>query len=270
MRVSSRTALWAAVLVGGSAHAASAWATHGELGIVMARGNANTNSGDLKLAVARELGRWTYSAALAGLYASTNGLTTQQDTNAHLRADLALSERTFWFGGVLFDRNLFSGFAYQASAASGIGRVFVHSRTDKFTAELGAGVRRELPEQLAQNGLGAVISRTRLAAVDDAVLHAGAQFQHRLSHDAKLLNTLLVESGSSDTMSADNLSLQVQMRKSLALSVGVQVRNNTNPPPGKVRHTDTVMTVNLVYDFHTAKISATAPTPPLLQGLNLP
>ena len=259
--------------LGTLAHAAtstSTWATHGELGIVMARGNANTNSGDVKLAVARRLGRWTDATALNALYASTNGITTAQDVGAHLRLERALGKRTFWFGGVLYDRNLFSGFAYQASAASGIGRVVLHSHADKLTAEIGAGFRRELPEQLVENTFGAVTSRTRLTPVDDAVLHAGAQYRHRISADSSLLNTVLVESGSSDTMSADDLSLQVKMRKTLALSVGVQVTNNTNPPPGKVRHTDTVMTVNLVYNFRAAKLAAQAPTQALLQGLNLP
>ncbi len=260
----------AMVLFCASAHATTSWATHGELGVVMARGNTNTNSGDIKLAAAHRIGRWTYSAALAALYASNNAVTTAQDTTAHLRVDLALDKRTFWFGGVLYDRNLFSGFAYQASAASGVGRMFVKSDTNQFSAEIGAGFRRQVPEELVRNSSGEVISRTRLLPVQDAVLHAGVQFQHRLSHDSKLLNTMLVESGSSDTMSADNLSLQVRMRKRLALSVGVEVTNNTNPPPGDVRHTDTVMTVNLVYDFHSAKISATAPTPVLLRGLDLP
>lgn len=252
------------------AHAKSAWATHGALGVVMARGNANTDSGDVKLALARELGRWTYSGGLAALYASTNGMTTAQDTNAHLRVDLGLSKHTFWFGRVLYDRNLFSGFAYQTSVASGVGRVFLQSKANKFSAEIGAGVRRELPEQLVENGFGAVTSRTALTAVDDAVLHVGAQFRHRIGANSKLLNTVLVQSGASDTMSADDLSLRVRVRKTLALSVGVQVTNNTNPPVGEVRHTDTVMTVNLVYDFHTAKMSATAPSPVVLQGLDMP
>lgn len=260
----------AALLCCTDALAASAWATHGELGLVMVRGDTNTNSGDVKLDVARRLGRWTYSAGAAALYASTNGLSTEQDTNAHLRVDMRLGHRTFWFSDARYDRNLFSGFAYQESAASGIGRVLVHTKKSKFSAEIGAGLRRQRPEQLALNGVGAVISRKRLAAVDDPVVHAGAQFRHRLTHDSTLLNTLLVESGASDTLSADNLSLQVQMHKTLALSVAVQVTDNTNLPPGKVSHTNTVMTVNLVYNFHTAKISALSPVPTLLQGLNLP
>lgn len=263
-------AMGIALLICTTAHAASAWATHGEFGLVMVRGDTNTNSGDIKLAVARKLGRWTYSGGLAGLYASTNGMTTAQDTNAHLRVDLDLSHRTFWFAGALYDHNLFSGFAYQESVASGIGRVLLKSKSNKLSAELGAGFRRQRLEQLKQNGFGAVVSRRRLGVAQEAVLHAGAQFQHRLSHDSKLLNTLLVESGPSDTMGVDNLSLRVQMRKTLALSVGVQVTDNTNLPPGKVSHTDTVMTVNLVYNFRTAKMSATSPTPTVLQGLNLP
>lgn len=161
-----------------------------------------------------------------------------------MRLDPAPSERTFWFDGVLFDRNPFSGFAGQASAASGIGTVFVRSRVDRFTAEL--------------------------AAVDDAVLHGDAQLRYRLSHDAQLRNTFRVESGSSDTLSTNNFPLQMQMRKSRALFGRRRGDHNTNPPPGKLCHTDTAMTANLVYDLHTAKISVPSPPPALLQGLKLP
>ncbi len=274
MRKKTVALLSAALLMPGPVWAGSKWATHGEIGLVAARAATTSESGDIKLEAAHAIGRWTYSGGLAALYASSSHLTTQQDINAHLQADLALSRHTFWFGTGRWDRNLFDGFAYQESVASGLGRILVMTNATKLSVELGAGFRRERPELLTTNALGAVTSRVRRPVVDDAVVHAGAQYRHSISSSTHVLDTLLVESGSSDTMTTDNLSLQVKMEKTLSLAVGVQLTNNTNPPPGSVRHTDTVMTVNLVYEFKNSKLTATSGSgdsfSDLIGSLNMP
>jgi putative salt-induced outer membrane protein len=104
------------------------------------------------------------------------------------------------------------------------------------------------------------------------VLVAALNYSHAITASTKLLNTLLVQSGSSDTTTTENLSLQVKVDESLSLAVGVQLVNNTSPPPGSARHTDTVMTVNLVYALKNPKLSPTAATPLVsqLNQLNLP
>lgn len=270
MKIGRVALLGAALAISGTASAASSWATHGALGLVMARGATTTESGDLKLDVAHLAGRWTYRGGLAMLYASTNSVTTQQDLNGHLQAQRALSKRTFWFAGLRYDRNLFDGFAFQESLASGLGRILIKSKSTNLSAQLGAGFRREQPELLVTNTLGAVTSRTREAVVGDAVLDAGVEFSHSFSHSTTLKNKLLVQAGSSDTLTSDNLSLQVKMNTELALAVGLRLVNNSNPPPGDARHTDTIMTVNLVYEVKSSKVSADPPTSDLLQSLDMP
>jgi putative salt-induced outer membrane protein len=252
----------------GRAH--SKWATHGEIGFVMARGVTTTKSGDVKLSAAHRLGRWTYSGGFTALYASTDHVTTQQDMNGRLQVDMALSKRTFWFTGLNYDRNLFDGFAYQESAASGLGRVLMETNQTHLSIELGAGYRRELPEALVLNSFGGVKSLTRGSVVGDAVLHAVMKFAYSFSSSTKLLNSLLVESGASDTMTMDNLSLQVKMDTTLALSVGLQATNNTNPSLGNAPHTNTVMTLNLVYQFKTKNLSPGPPMHSLLDSFDVP
>ena len=270
MRTGSVALLGAALAICGSARAASGWATHGEVGLVMARGATTTESGDVKLEAAHEIGRWTYSGGLAALYASTNHITTQQDVNGHLQVSLALSKRTFWFGSGRYDRNLFNGFAYQESVASGLGRILVRSHSTKLSAELGAGFRRERPELLTLNSLGGVTSRTREAVEEGAVLHAAMQFSHSFTKSTSLKDELLVESGARNTMTSNNISLHVKMNTVLSLAAGMQLVNNTNPPAGQARHTDSVVTVNLVYDFKDSKISASPTTTDLFSSLDMP
>jgi putative salt-induced outer membrane protein YdiY len=106
--------------------------------------------------------------------------------------------------------------------------------------------------------------------VGDAVLQAGLNYSHSITQSTKLVNTLLIQYGSSDTTTTDNLALQVKVDASLALAVGVQLVNNTSPPPGSEKHTDTVVTVNLVYALKNPKLSATSGTPTTVSGFNLP
>jgi putative salt-induced outer membrane protein YdiY len=54
--------------------------------------------------------------------------------------------------------------------------------------------------------------------------------------------------GSENTSVADDLALQVNMNEVLALAVGIGVRYNTDPP-SLAEGTDTLFTVNLVYNI---------------------
>ncbi|MGH8298923.1 MAG: DUF481 domain-containing protein [Steroidobacteraceae bacterium] len=260
---------------------AGTWAAQGQLGLIVTSADTTTKSGNASFNAAHEMGRWTLSGGFAGLYASSGGYTTQQDLNANVQADFALSKRTFWFSSARWDRNLFSGFAYQESVATGAGYSLVQTPATQLIGELGVGYRRELPELLTLGPVGNVTARgcsagasgtitcAPQAVENDAVLQAGVNYAHSFTQSTKLTNALLVQYGASDTTTTDNLSLQVKVDASFTLAVGMQLVNNTSPPPGNVRHTDTVMTVNLVYALANPKLSATATAPALTSNLNL-
>lgn len=248
----------------------STWAAQGQLGLIVTSANTTTKSGNASFDAAHKMGLWTLGAGAAALYASTGHFSTQQDTTAHLQADLDLSPRTFWFSTARWDRNLFTGFSYQESVATGAGYKFVQSPATLLAGELGVGYRIERPEILTTGVLGNVITRTQQPVQRDAVLQSGLNYSHSISESTKLVNTLLVQYGASDTTTTDNLSLQVKVDASLALGVGVQLVNNSSPPAGSAKHTDTVVTVNLVYALKNPKLSATAATPVDVSGFNLP
>jgi putative salt-induced outer membrane protein len=251
---------------------AGTWAAQAQLGLIVTSGNTTTKSGNASFDLAHRMGRWTLGGGAAALYASTGTYDTQQDTTAHLQADFDLSPRTFWFSTARWDRNLFTGFAYQGSVASGGGFKFIQTPATLLAAELGVGYRIEKPETLTTGPLGNVIRRTRVpgSMQRDAVLQAGVNYSHSITESTKLVNTVLVQYGSSDTTTTDNLSLQVKVDATLALAVGMQLVNNTSPPAGSVKHTDTVVTINLVYALKNPKLSATATTPVDVSGFNLP
>lgn len=251
---------------------ASTWAAQGQLGLIVTSGNTTTKSVNAAFDAAHQMGLWTLSGGFAALYASTGPYSTQQDTNAHVQADLALSKRTFWFSTARWDRNLFTGFAYQDSVATGAGFKFIETPATLLAGELGVGYRVSKPETLITGAAGNVISRTRVpgSRQREAVLQAGTDYSHSITESTKLVNALLVQYGSSNTTTTDNLSLQVKVDATLSLAVGMQLVDNTSPPPGSAKHTDTVVTVNLVYALKNPKLSATAGTPALVSGFNLP
>jgi putative salt-induced outer membrane protein len=251
---------------------AGTWAAAGQLGLIVTSGSSTTKSGNAVFNAAHVMGRWTVSGGLSALYASTGGYSTQQDTNANLQADLALSKRTFWFSTARWDRNLFTGFAYQDSVATGAGYNFVETPATQFSGELGVGYRIEDPEILTTGPAGNVIARERLpgSMQRDAVLQAGLNYSHAITHLTKVTNTLLVQYGTSDTTTTDNLALTLQVDSSLSLAVGMALVNNTSPPAGSAKHTDTVETVNLVYALKNPNLSPTATAPVNVSGFNLP
>jgi putative salt-induced outer membrane protein YdiY len=59
---------------------------------------------------------------------------------------------------------------------------------------------------------------------------------------------LLVEYGSANSLTTDQVALAVKMSTKLALSVGYQFTENSKPPT-PLKKVDTVTTVNLVYSF---------------------
>jgi len=261
---------------------AGTWAAQGQLGLLVTSANTTTKSGNATFDAAHLMGPWTLSGGFAALYASTGHYSTQQDTNVHLQADLTLSKRTFWFSTARWDRNLFTGFAYQESVATGAGFKFMDTPATLLAGELGVGYRRERAELLTLGPVGNVTVRGCSSntsgtidclpqpVVSDALLQAGLNYSHSITQSTKLVNTLLVQYGSSDTTTTDNLALQVKVDASLALAVGVQLVNNTSPPPGAEKHTDTVVTVNLVYALKNPKLSPTSGTPTTVSGFNLP
>ena len=245
-------------LAGTAALADSAWATRSELGYALARGNSDTENGNFKFGAARLLGRWQYNFGLDGLYGASNGINTAERWDAHLQTDLKLNEHTFWFGALRYEDDRFGGFQYQASLSSGFGHIFMKTDTNKLSAQIGAGVRQLRPEELVRDDRGAVIDRIPGERADDGLLSGSVAYQHSFNPSTKLIEGLLVESGRANTSLRNSLALQVKMSTSLALAVGWQVNRNSSPPPGVLSRTDTLTTVNLVYEIKDPKITPSA------------
>ena len=223
----------ALALLAASAHAE--WKGKGEAGIVFARGNTEADTVNFKLGMSEELGRWKHALDMSALRATSNGVKSADRFTAGWQSDYKLSERTFTFGALRYERDRFSGFTYQASASAGVGYKFYDTDKTKLSGQAGAGYRR------IRDDVTGVTS-------GDVVFVAGLDYSRVLTATTNVVDKFHLESGSDDTLLSNFSGVEVKMSNALALSVGLDVQHNTKPPAPR-KKTDTVTTVNLVYAF---------------------
>lgn len=237
-----------AVLIGlaAAAPAHADWTGKGEAGLVIASGNTETKTANAKARMVREDGNWKNAFGLAGLYASDDVDTTAQRWEAETQSDYNFSPKTFWFGSLRYEQDEFSGFDYQATLSTGLGRKFIDTDATKFTGTLGVGYKILETEDTFDADTGALVASGERQ--EDAILRGTVDYDHRLTATTTLLDKFIVESGPDNTFLQNELSLQVKMLETLALAVGYAVRHNTDPPSG-FEKTDTLTTINLVYEI---------------------
>jgi putative salt-induced outer membrane protein len=231
-----------------------AWAARAAAGFTRTGGITNTSSANALFHIAYVFDDWKLLFGSEALYGSTRGETTAQAWDAHLQANYNLNPRLYWYSALRYDDNRFSGFAYQELVSSGLGYQFFNSDATKLSAQLGIGVRRLRPELLTEDPTGGITATMLLAPTTEAVLDAGVNFNQALNAYTHLIASVAVEAGSSNTMTTANLSVQVKMSSTLALSAGYQLIRNSQPPPG-VGTSSTLTTLSLVYEVKNPKLA---------------
>ncbi len=227
-----------------SAHAE--WTGKGEAGLVIASGNTETTTANAKFQLASEIDKWKHQFGGSGLYASSDEEgTTARRWAAFEQSDYNFSPRTFWFGAVRYEVDDFSGFEYQAVVSSGLGRKFIDTDVTKFTGTAGVGYKFfETSDAFDDAGVLILPGDT-----DSEVVFRGTlDYDHKFTATTSLLDKFVVEAGADNTFLQNELALQVKMTDLLALAVGYSVRHNTDPPVG-FEKTDTLTTINLVYEI---------------------
>jgi putative salt-induced outer membrane protein len=224
------------------------WTAKAELGFLQSGGNTEAASANTKFDLTRETRRWKNNVALAALYSENAEFSTAERYEARYQADYKITDRLSWFAALRGEQDRFSGFAYQATLSTGASYQFVDTATTKFDVSLGAGAKRSRAETLIKTEAGEVLDRIAGDLEDDIVGTLGSNYEHSFTATTKVINKLLAEFGGDNNAVQNDLSLQVSMTQSLALAVGFGIRYNSDPPP-LAESTDTLTTVNLVYNI---------------------
>jgi putative salt-induced outer membrane protein len=222
------------------------WSSRSEVGFVAARGNTVSETANAKFEITRETQDWKNFFGASGLYGRASRIESAQRWDARYQLDRNIRAQTFWFVGGRYEDDRYSGFAYQGTATAGFGRKFYDTQLTKLTSQIGAGYRSLRQEDLIRDDANAVIARIPGERSSDMVVNAALTYEHSFNENTRILNSLLIESGQANTLTRNDLSFQVKMTEVLALSLGLSVRNNSEPQPG-LKNTDTLTTVNLVY-----------------------
>jgi putative salt-induced outer membrane protein len=224
------------------------WTGKAELGILSASGNTEAQSANTKFDLTHEGANWRNSFFIGALYGENAEFSTAERYEARYQTDYKITARASWFMALRGEQDRFSGFAYQATGSTGASYQFIDSPTTKLNASLGAGYRRQKSEILVKSEAGEVLDRLEGDIESEPVATLSSTYEHAFTENTKLTNKMLAESGSDNTAVQNDIELSVSMSKTLALAVGFGVRYNSNPPP-LAEDTDTLTTVNIVYNI---------------------
>jgi putative salt-induced outer membrane protein len=224
------------------------WIGKGQVGLVLSQGNAESKNANAAVDLSRVDGPWKHAFHIGGLYGQSGEVTSAQRWDTAWQTNHDLSSDLFAFGAFRYAADRFSGFQYQATLSAGLGYKLINTEPTTLNAQLGVGYRRSRPELIVKDTSGEVVSRTPLDTTSEAIATAGVDYMHVLTSTTTISDKFLIEYGSSNTLLTDTFALTVKMSDALALSVGLGVQRNSNPPAG-LKKTDTVETVNLVFAF---------------------
>jgi putative salt-induced outer membrane protein len=228
------------------------WIGKGQVGFLESKGNSNAESINGNVDVWRFDGPWKNDLYLAALYGKNNGIVSAERYEAREQTHYNFSPRMFAFGGLRYEHDLFDGFQYQASAAGGLGYKFIDGKDTTLSAQVGAGFRQIRPELLNTAPTGEVTARFPQDTTRSGIGTAEIDFMHKFSTSTTLTDKYYMEAGAGNTMLQNTLQLAVKMTTKLALTIGYQVIDNTNPPAGSMpplKKVDQLTTVNLQFSF---------------------
>ena len=223
------------ILVAASGSALADFSGKGELGLVIARGNSDIETGNVRLELNYEQERWSNESIFNAVYGRDGGETNNSRWVLSNKTNYNLSEVSYLLGAVRYDRDRFSSFSYQATVAVGYGRRLINTDTHRLKAEVGPGWRFA---ELRETG----------ESEDELILRGFLDYRWNISDTAQLTNRLLVEAGDDNTFAENTLGVSVAVNSRISLKTGFSVRHNTDVDSGR-KKTDTLTTVNLVYNF---------------------
>jgi putative salt-induced outer membrane protein len=123
-----------------------AWALRAVAGFSKTSGNTDTTTANGQFHVAHVIDNWKFLFGMQGLYGATKSETTAQDFGLEFQTNYNFTDRLYWFAGLNYDNNKFSGFAYQEMLNTGAGYQFIQTDTTKLSGQIGVGVQRLRPE----------------------------------------------------------------------------------------------------------------------------
>jgi len=211
------------------------WKGKGELGLVIAKGNTETETINAKVDMTTEHDPWKHLIGFSVLRSTNADVATADRYEFHGQSDYKLSAQSYALGSLRYENDKFSPYNYQEVAAVGYGYKVYDTEITKFATEIGVGYRR------AEDRLTGEVQ-------GNAIVRGALNFDHKLTTSSEVYDKFLVESGSDNTFVQNEAGVKANINTSLALSLAHLLRHNTRVRE-PLRHTDQLITANLVFAF---------------------
>jgi putative salt-induced outer membrane protein len=205
-----------------------------QFGLVATSGNTETQTANFGFKVENDGERWRHRLRGQALKATDHGETTAERYLLDANSRYKLNERSFLFGNVRYNRDLFSGYVFQVSETGGYGHRWMPTSKLDLEAQGGGGVR----QSQEQGG----DYRT------EGIVRGAVLLRWAFSAQAELQQDITVESSSFNTVTESVTSLKSTIVGNLAMKFSIDVTHNSTVPAG-TKKTDTFTSVNLVYNF---------------------
>jgi putative salt-induced outer membrane protein len=236
------------------------WSGSGEFGFASAHGNSRTENINAKLGLNQENELWKNNFFLNGLRSKgevkvvdSSGAQIDKFSTTANRYDggasvgYKLDPRSYIVGAARYEHDDFGANLWQGIVSIGYGYIALKTESTELSFEAGPGYKRYRPADttVLVNGISV---KKRQDSQSEAVGRGLVNYKYRFTANTALEDTLLLEAGSKNKYYQNDIGVSVSMTRKMALKVGYQVRYNSDVQPG-TKHTDTLMTTNLVYNF---------------------
>lgn len=210
----------------------------GELsaGFVSASGNSESRTTNFRARILFESVRFKHILQGKTLQTRDEGQTSVERYSAGYKVDFNFTKHDFAFFAADFEKDLFGGIRRRTSETVGYGRRLLKTDRHEWNAEIGAGLRQIKFQD--PNG----------STESEAIGSLATDYAWQITETSRFVQTVGVESGSSNTSVDSETALQLSIIGNLFASLSYTVQYNSDVAPG-TESTDAYTSVNLNYGF---------------------
>jgi putative salt-induced outer membrane protein len=204
------------------------------LGYLATSGNTDSENLNAAFSLKWQPSLWSHEFNVSVINAQTSGVTTAQARFANYIARRDFGEKSYLFASADWESDEFSAFDNQLSETVGYGRHVIATERHTLDFEIGLGARQaELRSGLEE---------------DEAIGRGALAYARQLSETSEFTQSLIIESGSSNTSTESVSELRANIFGNVALVLSWRLRNNSDVPVG-IEKTDRYTAISLEYGF---------------------
>ncbi len=230
----ARTGLLLAIAMAVPAAAQAEFSGKASFGYLATSGNSETSSVNAGTELVWEFDRWTHTVNASALGADQDGVTTAEAYQLSGQSDFELSDVSYLFGRLNWDKDKFSGYDTQTTETVGYGRKLLDTDVQEWNAEIGAGAR----QSDLRDG----------TSLNETIVRAATDYKYRFTDHNEFNASFSVESGSDNTLTQSMVSIKARLVGDLALVASYRIRQNSDVPVGNEKR-DTFTAISLEYAF---------------------